>query len=388
MTEWLAGCGGKPALNQNRMQPNYKLARMAERIRGLIRSSMGGRTISEREFDALALELFALQYEENPPYRRLCEARGVCPASIRKREDIPFVPTTAFKDFEFSCLPAGEWVRVFHSSGTTEQRPSRHVHGVDSLALYEDSLWLWFEKHVLAGLDAGFKLICLTPGPEQAPHSSLVHMFRTIRTRTSAGGEVFLGHVWAGGWELASEGVCETLSSAGREGQPVLLMGTAFNFVQLLDAWTRVGAQGVLPPGSRILETGGYKGRTRSLAKPELYAALGRTFGVGEGWIISEYGMSELSSQAYDRQAGEDSHDRVFRFPPWVRAEVLAPETGTLAAPAELGLLRVVDLANVYSVAAVQTEDLVISRGSGFELVGRAAGSEPRGCSLMTAGPA
>lgn len=361
---------------------------MADRVRSLIRASVGGRTISDGEFDALALELFALQYQENPPYRRLCEARGVSSASIRKREDIPFVPTTAFKDFEFSCLPAGEWLRVFHSSGTTEQRPSRHFHSPNSLALYEDSLWVWFERHVLAGRDIGLKLVCLTPGPDEAPHSSLVHMFRTIRTRGFAGAGAFLGRVRAGGWELCADAVWETLSSACREGQPVVLMGTAFSFVQLLDAWTSRGSRVVLPPGSRILETGGYKGRTRSLPKPELYAALCRTLGLGEEWILSEYGMSELSSQAYDRRAGQGSPGRVFRFPPWVRAEVVAPETGSLAAPGELGLLRVMDLASVYSVAAVQTEDLVVAGGSGFVLVGRAAGAEWRGCSLMAAGPA
>jgi hypothetical protein len=109
--------------------------------------------------------------------------------------------------------------------------------------------------------------------------------------------------------------------------------------------------------------------------------------GVPASNIICEYGMSELSSQAYlgsgvsDLGAGKDS--RAFRFPPWARAQVVSPETGREVADGEAGLIRVFDLANVFSVMAIQTEDLAVRRGDGFELIGRAKLAEPRGCSLM-----
>jgi hypothetical protein len=104
--------------------------------------------------------------------------------------------------------------------------------------------------------------------------------------------------------------------------------------------------------------------------------------GVPATHIISEYGMSELSSQAYDRVVGS-SGNRIFRFPPWARAYVISPENGREVAEGETGLLRIIDLANVGSVMSIQTEDLAIRTDDGFELVGRASAAEARGCSLM-----
>ncbi len=103
---------------------------------------------------------------------------------------------------------------------------------------------------------------------------------------------------------------------------------------------------------------------------------ISKFLGVSESNIVTEYGMSELSSQAYDRGG-------VFHFPPWARARVISLETGAEVGGGETGLLQVFDLANIWSVMAVQTEDLAVRRGTGFELLGRAAKSEPRGCSLM-----
>ncbi len=139
------------------------------------------------------------------------------------------------------------------------------------------------------------------------------------------------------------------------------------------------GKRFALPKGSRVMETGGYKGRTRALPKTELRRMFSKFLGLSPSQVLSEYGMSELSSQAYDNAAG------VFHFPPWARACVISSETGAASAEGETGLLRVFDLANIRSVMAVQTEDLAVRRGDGFELLGRAASAEPRGCSLMPA---
>src|ERR1019366_974271 len=151
--------------------------------------------------------------------------------------------------------------------------------------------------------------------------------------------------------------------------------------------------------GSRVMETGGYKNRSRALPKTELHALITERLGVPRENIICEYGMSELSSQAYDngargfgREAVGDTiprpapkPSRLFRFPPWARGQIISPETGGEVAEGETGLIRIFDLANVFSVAAIQTEDLGVRRGDGFELIGRARLAEPRGCSLMTA---
>ena len=170
---------------------------------------------------------------------------------------------------------------------------------------------------------------------------------------------------------------------AGAE-QSVILLGTAFSFVHLLDHLAKQKRHLQLSPGSRVLETGGYKGRSRSLPQTELHALLTSFLNIPAAQIVCEYGMSELSSQAYDRSAGNRTNpQRRFQFPPWTRVKIISPETGRGVAEGETGLLRIYDLANVRSVMALQTEDLAVRRGDGFELVGRAALAEPRGCSLL-----
>jgi hypothetical protein len=134
------------------------------------------------------------------------------------------------------------------------------------------------------------------------------------------------------------------------------------------------------------METGGYKGRSRTVAKAELRRLMTKYLSVPDSHIVTEYGMSELSSQAYDGVAGQARPPAaIFRFPPWVRTRIISPETGADAAAGETGLLRVFDPANMYSVMAIQTEDLAASREDGFELLGRAESAGPRGCSLLAA---
>ncbi|HXP61018.1 MAG TPA: hypothetical protein VN829_11030 [Dongiaceae bacterium] len=339
--------------------------------------------LAEAKFNSLALELFRLQFEQNAPYRRICQARGVSPEDATDWSHIPAVPAAAFKEFELSCLPPEERTAVFCSSGTTGQRPGRHFHNEESLALYRASLTPWFEANVLdggCGMD-DWQLSVLTPGPEAAPHSSLVHMFEAVRRQLGSPASAFLGQAVAdGAWRLDLEAAVAALRSSVRSGRPLLLLGTAFMFVSLLDHLATQGLQFALPPRSRLMETGGYKGRSRALPAEELRALITGRLGIAPALIIREYGMSELGSQAY---AGPPGSARPFRFPGWVRVQIISPETGQEVTEGQTGLIRVFDLANAFSVLAVQTEDLAVRCADGFELLGRAALAEPRGCSLM-----
>lgn len=351
------------------------------------------------EFSGMAVMLFTLQYKHNAPYRRLCEARGIQPSHVTHWTQIPTVPTAAFKELELTSLHPEERTQVFHSSGTTEQRPSRHFHSADSLGLYEASLWPWLREN--CGLPiADCRMLSLTPPAGQVPHSSLVHMFDFVRRQAGVNGEMFVGRVGVdGAWTLDFDAALETLT--GGAGKPLLVLGTAFSFVHLLDEMMTRNLRVQLPPESRVMETGGYKGRSRSLPKAELHHLITERLGISASHIMCEYGMSELSSQAYDTDSlksevsslkSADSSEasrhsppgaRHFQFPPWARARVISPETGREVADGETGLLQVFDLANVFSVQAIQTEDLAVRRGAGFELIGRATEAEPRGCSLM-----
>jgi hypothetical protein len=280
---------------------------------------------------------------------------------------------------------------VFHSSGTTEHRPSRHFHSAKSLAIYEASLWHWFARCLgLSKAAPALTLLLLTPPPEAAPHSSLVYMFDCIRRQPYWAESLFLGRVSPeAAWVLNLDETAARLKRATAAGEPIVLLGAAFSFVHLLDYLAEHELRFELPPGSRLMETGGYKGRSRSLPRIELHRLMAARLGLQPNQIVCEYGMSELSSQAYDcladpsRQTRARHVARQFHFPPWARTQIVSPETGREVAEGETGLIRVFDLANVYSVMAVQTEDLGIRQGSGFELAGRATLAEARGCSLM-----
>jgi hypothetical protein len=376
----------------------------------------------DRAFSELALELFALQFECNPAYRRICEARQLPPANVEHWTQIPSVPTSAFKELDLSGIAQDRRTAVFHSSGTTEQKPSRHFHCAESLELYETSLWQWFQPNV--GVDN--KLISLTPDQQAAPNSSLVHMFETVRlcqsTALASAGRrnnfplslgaragvsqmnsdsningkpsqienqscrlTFHGNIAGdGAWAINFPSIIQQLEQASAAYRPLTILGTAFSFVHLLDDLAETKSKFNLPAGSKVMETGGYKNRSRALPKTDLHALITQQLGVPRENIICEYGMSELSSQAYDNAIGSTGA-RHFHFPSWARVQIISPETGREVADGETGLIRIFDLANAFSVAAVQTEDLGIRRGAGFELLGRAQSAEPRGCSLMTA---
>jgi hypothetical protein len=385
-------------------------ARLREFIRfcDLATSEAGGESQAGRTaFGGLALDLFARQFELNTPYRKFCEARKVSPDTIAAWDHIPAISTSAFKDFEITCLPRQERTAVFQSSGTTQQTPSRHFHSPASLSLYEESAACWFRQNVL-NENERVRMVCLTPNRVSAPHSSLVHMFETVIRDFGAADSAFVGDIGPDGtWTLDPVLALAQLQNAQKTGRQVFVLGTAFSFVHLLDSMAERNLHLCLPPGSRVMETGGYKGRSRAMPKSELHSFISKQLGISAGEIICEYGMSELSSQAYaspqsdgggrplQRSADFPVRSKSlylraatncsYRFPPWARARVVSPETGLEVGEGQTGLVQVFDLVNVYSVLAVQTEDLAIRRGKGFEFLGRAALAESRGCSLMSA---
>jgi hypothetical protein len=178
----------------------------------------------------------------------------------------------------------------------------------------------------------------------------------------------------------------EALVEATSRGTPVLLAGTAFAFVHWLDWLQERNGSFDLPPGSLIMETGGFKGRSRVLERPVFYATLSKAHGVPVEAIVNEYGMTELLSQFYDGPGVPMSdmplEDRRHVPPPWVRTRVLDPNTLSVLPIGEPGLLCHYDLANAGSVMAVLTEDMGVAVDDGFRVLGRAQGAEPRGCSL------
>jgi hypothetical protein len=324
--------------------------------------------IDEPTWNDLARELFAWQFAHIPAYKRLVLGRGASSETIRSWKDIPAVPQQLFKRTRLFSHPAARPGVIYETSGTTTGQPGRHYF-LDASVYRIVSV----EGAHRAGLfDGNPELIFLTPPPGEAPHSSLSAMFGFWQKAQRQTGRRFQVH--KGNFDPAA--IRETLGAVIRRGRPIGLCGAAFSFVHLLEAWASLPSLR-LPRGSWVLETGGFKGRSREIAKADLYRQIARVFSVPDRAIWNEYGMSELSSQAYARGTSG-----LHQTPPWARVLVCNPATDREVAIGRRGLVRWIDLANIDSVLAVQTLDLAERTRDGFRLIGRMARTEPRGCSL------
>jgi acyl-CoA synthetase (AMP-forming)/AMP-acid ligase II len=327
----------------------------------------------DARFDATARAVFEHQFGHCEPYARFCRGRGITPDSLESWEQIPAVPAGAFKEMALRSFPASAECHVFRTSGTTgERRGELHL---DTLALYEASLLPPFERFVLAGLGRTARILVLTPSPAEQPDSSLSHMFGVA---VAARGDAASGFFVSGG----ALQIGPLLDALDRADAPVALCGTAFSFVHLLDALGERGVRLQLPAGSRVMETGGFKGRAREISRDELYTGIEARLGVASARIVNQYGMTELGSQFHDSVLALPGAPRRKLGPPWARARIVDPETGRTSAAGTVGALVFHDLANTGSVAAIQTADLGRPVGDGFEVLGREAGAEARGCSI------
>jgi hypothetical protein len=314
------------------------------------------------DFNALALEIYAFQREHNAVYRAYCQQLK---AKVTHWKEIPAVPTSAFKDFALTCFPVGEAVAEFHTSGTTSEKSGKHY--FRTLELYDAAIRPNFKAHLLPET---LPALILTPSPEEAPHSSLAHMMGIVGNDA----EYFVEN-----GTLLVERLTQRLCEMQWANQPVLLLGTAFAFVNFFEQNLRFE----MPEGSRAMETGGFKGRSREVTKAELYRLFQASLGIPPHRVVNEYGMTELSTQFYDETLLVGRQSDVKDVPPWARVLTIDPNTGEEPALGERGLIRVFDLANLWSSMCVQTEDLGVAHADGrFEIHGRATGAEVRGCSL------
>ncbi len=319
------------------------------------------------EFDALARAIHRHQYRHNAPYRRFVDR--VAPREPRTWRDIPAVPVDAFRESVLACGPAA---RVFESSGTTRGTDRRARHHVMHLDVYEAAATSGFDR---AGLARGDRrpFLVAAPEPDAYPSSSLAAMVAWLRRDHDTGGPPsFLRpeRLDLDGWRRAIVAL--------DQAEPVLVLAVTSALLRLMDA---VGDTDELrlPRGTVIVDTGGCKGYPVDLGREAILDRYERAFGVVRGEVVNEYGMTELCSQLYARADGP------WAGAPWIRTVVCDPLTGTEQPPGVAGVLRHVDLANVASVVAIQTEDIGRAVDGGIELLGRVTVAETRGCSLLAA---
>lgn len=336
--------------------------------------------IGDAEFDDLARAVFAHQFARNTPYRLYCERRGATPDSVAHWTEIPAVPTDAFKAAPLVCGDPADAAAVFRTSGTTQGSERRGTHYVPDLSLYDAALRSGFAAHLLPD-GARPRVVSLVPPPGAVPDSSLSHMAGAVMADFGSEG---------GGWFVSPDGgidhggLEDALRRAESDDAPVCILGTAFAFVHWLDAMESGGTSYRLPRGSRVMDTGGFKGRSREVTREELYGGIAARLGIPHAWCVNEYGMTEMSSQFYDGVAGSARAPAERRHvgPSWVRTQATDPETLRPLPDGEVGVLRHLDLANLNSVMAIQTADLGITGPGGFRVLGRAQGAEARGCSI------
>lgn len=313
---------------------------------------------SHAQFEALALETFRFQFNKNPVYRSFCDLLYKHPADVKCIEDIPFLPIQFFKSHQIiTGQIASE--KTFTSSGTTGNVTSKHH--VTDIKLYEDSYLKGF--HHFYGNIEDYVVLALLPSYLERDGSSLIYMVNDLIQRSKqAKSGFYLNNL---------NDLAKTLKQLENKKQKTLLIGVSFALLDLVEQH-QFNLNHTI-----VMETGGMKGRRKEIIRDELHAILKSGFGVNN--IHSEYGMTELLSQAYSKGNG------VFECSPWMKLLTRDPEDPfTLQPPNKTGGVNIIDLANLNSCAFIATQDLgKINENGLFEIIGRFDNSDIRGCNLM-----
>ncbi|MBV9403274.1 MAG: hypothetical protein JO018_06055 [Candidatus Eremiobacteraeota bacterium] len=334
-----------------------------------------GTTLSSDAFNALALQTFEHQLRHNAPYQNFCASLGVTASALPSRwQDIPPVPVSAFKDATLTTFEPQSAELRFETSGTTSGRPGRHY--MKTSALYRAALTAGFDRAMLQD-HLRLRYLNVMPSWPDKPHSSLSYMMQTIVEQRGDGGDGW----YVRGEELLVDAFISDLEAAISDGVVVCIAGTAFGLLNLVEALEKFGKRFALRSGSRIMETGGFKGRSKVIERGDFYALLSLRFGIPADSIVAEYGMTELTSQYYDSLESRTQSERVKTGPPWLAWRIV-DAAGNDVPPGARGMLIHFDLANRDSVLALATDDLAYALEDGFVLCGRVTEADARGCSL------
>ncbi|MEG9327786.1 acyl transferase [Salinimicrobium catena] len=309
-------------------------------------------------FDARALEVFEFQYTNNKVYRQFCDLLGRTPEEVKHVKEIPFLPIEFFKTHKILSSGASS-EKIFTSSGTTGQNTSKHY--VTDLQVYVESFRRGFE-HFYGSVE-DYAVLALLPSYLEREGSSLIYMVDDLIKKSENPHSGFYLH------DL--DALKDKIELLEHQEQKILLIGVSFALLDLVEKF-RFNLKHTV-----IMETGGMKGRRKEMIRKELHQVLKAGFGVEK--IHSEYGMTELLSQAYS------TGDGIFKCPPWMKIIIRDPEDALSLLPeGKSGGINVIDLANINSCSFIATQDLGKDLGAGkIEILGRFDNSDIRGCNLM-----
>jgi len=313
---------------------------------------------TEQEFNNLAMEIFKFQFENNKVYRSFCDLLYKHPSDVTTIREIPFLPIQLFKTHKvLSSLETIE--TTFTSSGTTTSSTSNH-HLTD-INIYEKSFRTAFQQFY--GNIEDYTILAVLPSYLEREGSSLIYMVNDMIKKSN--------HSESGFYLNNFSELKDKLISLDTQGQKVLLIGVSFALLDLVEQH-QFQLQNTI-----VMETGGMKGRRKELVRNELHTHLKQGFGIDV--VHSEYGMTELLSQAYSKGEG------IFHCPKWMKVLTRDPEDAlTIQDTGKTGGMNVIDLANLNSCSFISTQDLGrVYKDSSFEVIGRFDHSDIRGCNLM-----
>jgi len=315
-------------------------------------------SVTDSTFQAIALQVFQMQYEGVEVYQRFCQSLKATPSSVKRLADIPFLPVEFFKSYEVIMM--GQTTEtIFESSGTTGSIPSRHY--VTDLKVYERSFLKGFEHFY--GSPEDYVILGLLPSYLERNNSSLVYMVNRLVQLSGKKESGFFLH--------EHEALANLLLQLKERKQNTILIGVTFGLLDFVEEYK------IDFPDLIVMETGGMKGRREELLREEVHEKLCKGFGVKK--IHSEYGMTELLSQGYSKGDG------IFETPPWLKIF-----TRDLYDPLKVlekgrsGAINIIDLANINSCSFIATNDIGgINADGTFQIIGRMDNAEIRGCNLM-----
>ena len=313
---------------------------------------------TSKDFEIAALATFSRQYEENNVYRSYCDLLNSSPSEIKTSKDIPVLPIQFFKSHEVKCFKAAPKI-TFSSSGTTGTINAKHL--ILQQEIYEQSFQKGFEHQY--GPPKDWAILALLPSYLERQGSSLVYMMNALIQQSN--------HPASGFYLDEYNALRKQLEQLESQQQPTLLLGVSFALLDFAEQ-SPLALEHTI-----VMETGGMKGRRKEMIREELHTTLNNAFGTKE--IHSEYGMTELLSQAYSKGNGR------FQTPPWMKvAAYEINDPFSLTKGTKIGRLNIIDLANQESCAFIATDDLgrVFPDGT-FEVLGRLDQSDIRGCNLL-----
>ena len=312
----------------------------------------------EGTFEKQTLDIFRYQAANNPVYSKYLGLLNIHPDSITDISTIPFLPIEFFKTHK---VLTGNSISqaTFESSGTTGQTPSKHY--VADLELYKTSFTKTFE--LFFGSPEKYCFLALLPSYLERENSSLVYMANELIKKSH--------HPDSGFFLNEYDNLFNTLTRLNKESQTTILLGVSFALLEFAERYP------FHLSNTLIIETGGMKGRRQEITRKELHTKLKKAFGIDK--VYSEYGMTELLSQAYS------VGDEIFACPPWMKILIRDPyDPFKFMEPGASGGINVIDLANIHSCCFIQTEDLgKVYDDDRFEALGRLDSAELRGCNLM-----